>query len=206
MLFARLYARVDILLTCQAASFHWERKFELMRLIQSRNILLTCQEIERSCICVLHARYRFCFSLQCFYWIKGNVPTVWYLCSDSVVFVFRQCGICVPTVWYLCSDSGICVPTVWYLCSDSVVFVFRQCGICVPTVWYLCSDSVVFVFRQCGICVPTVWYLCSDSVVFVFRQCGIGFWFSFHFWKNPIFGSSPKNASHCIQSYTVKHG
>ena len=97
-----------------------------MRLIQSRNILLTCQEIERSCICVLHARYRFCFSLQCFYWIKGNVPTVWYLCSDSVVFVFRQCGI--------------------------------------------------------------------------------GFWFSFHFWKNPIFGSSPKNASHCIQSYTVKHG
>ena len=162
MLFARLYARVDILLTCQAASFHWERKFELMRLIQSRNILLTCQEIERSCICVLHARYRFCFSLQCFYWIKGNVPTVWYLCSDSVVFVFRQCGICVPTVWYLCSDSGVCVPTVWYLCSDSVVFVFRQCG--------------------------------------------IGFWFSFHFWKNPIFGSSPKNASHCIQSYTVKHG
>jgi hypothetical protein len=59
-----------------------------MRLIQSRNILLTCQEIERSCICVLHARYRFCFSLQCFYWIKGNVPTVWYLCSDSVVSVF----------------------------------------------------------------------------------------------------------------------
>jgi hypothetical protein len=109
MLFARLYARVDILLTCQAASFHWERKFELMRLIQSRNILLTCQEIERSCICVLHARYRFCFSLQCFYWIKGNVPTVWYLCSDSVVFVFRQCGICVPTVWYLCSDSVVSV-------------------------------------------------------------------------------------------------
>jgi len=70
------------------------------------------------------------------------------------------------------------------------VFVCYMHGIDFASV-YNVSIGLREMFRQCGICVPTVWYR---------------FWFSFHFWKNPIFGSSPKNASHCIQSYTVKHG
>ena len=67
-------------------------------------------------------------------------------CTDSVVFVHRQCGM-------LSTDS-----VVFFVLT--VVFLYRQCG-------KFCTDSVVFFCtEECGMFVPTVWYVLS-------RQCGM---------------------------------